>query len=119
MNISVSFKIVKLLEKIGWKLPYTIEYLEELQGTNNYIESIPTIADVVCWLCDKHQIWITAHPEYCNGTLEWIFNFQFLNDNDRTWKEQEVAYKIFFEDTYKSKEEAYEVCIEYTLNNLI
>jgi hypothetical protein len=90
-----------------------------LSGEGTVYIAAPTIAEVVCWIYDNYQIWITAHPEYCNGSLKWIFNFQFLNDNERTWGEQERAYKIFFEDTYKSKEEAYEVCIKYVLNNLI
>ena len=116
MNTSVSFELAKLVNSKG--LPGIESFYKDKKqydlNSNKY-----TIADVVCWICDNYQIWITAHPEYCNGGLEWIFNFQFLNDNERTWREQEAAHKIFFEDTYKSKEEAYEVCIKYVLNNLI
>lgn len=118
MNISVSFKIVKLLEKIGWKLPYTIEYLEELQGTNNYIESIPTIAEVVMWLYEKHGIWIKV-----DVAAKYFWHPSILNIEDGSFKVHPsyVSQKFIEKENrmYNSPTEAYSAAIEYTLNNLI
>ena len=61
INTPVSFEIVKLIEVNGWKLPYTLEYLEEIESTNRYFESIPTVAEVVMWLYEKHMIWIVVN----------------------------------------------------------
>lgn len=106
MNTPVSFEIVKLLEKISWKFPYTIEYLEELQGTNNYIESIPTIAEVVMWLYEKHKIWISVSNA---GNFGYLIQ-HLLVDGDST-----------IESIYESNTpaEAYTAAIEYTLTKLI
>ena len=82
--------------------------------------SAPDIADVVMWLYEKYDIWITVHQERCRNSLGWDFNFVFINDDhERTIKEQEILYKKFGERTFSSINEAYEADIEYTLTNLI
>ena len=112
MNTTVSFEIVKLLEKIGWKFPYTIEYLEELQGTNNYVESIPTIADVVMWIYEKHGIWIEIgyglHASGFYFGVSTIENHEYIN--------QKLISDV---PPFSTPTEAYEAAIEYTLKNLI
>lgn len=103
----------------GWKKGETI--LQEGYHINNskfdnsnddwFICSTLTISEVVMWLYEKHGIWISSEP--------------FIkNDNSVV-----NIYKIFKEgiiDTisrgsmgYNSPTEAYEVAIQYTLNNLI
>lgn len=107
MNTPVSFEIVKLLEKISWKFPYTIEYLEELQGTNNYIESIPTIAEVVMWLYENHGVWIAC--------VAWEENPRFLS---KVFVVNDIA-KSRNIGSFNSPTEAYTAAIEYTLTKLI
>lgn len=78
----------------------------------NYYDA-PTIADVIMWIYEKHEIWIQVKP---GGKLEtWDFIVQ-KKDNTFAVSYFEIKqHKPFF----NSPTEAYEAAIEYTLNNLI
>jgi tRNA nucleotidyltransferase (CCA-adding enzyme) len=121
MTTPITFELAKLLKEKGFE-----------QRTNSYTEDgklvtvsltirrfnpekiyypAPTITEVVMWLYEKHNIWISSEP--------------FIkNDNNVV-----NIYKIFKEgiiDTisrgsmgYDSPTEAYLAAIDYTLNNLI
>ena len=74
--------------------------------------SAPTIAEVVMWLYEKHEIWISTIPyndEELSQTL-WENTTIHIADN----------YNDFSDYTfYHSPTEAYSQAIEYTLKNLI
>ena len=71
----------------------------------------PTIAEVVMWLYEKHEIWVEASlnqfskPRY----LQWMYSIIFIKDCTYSHSPK----------SYKSPTEAYEAAIEYTLKNLI
>lgn len=73
-----------------------------VQWTNLNINA-PTIADVIMWLYEKHDIWIVVFPTEENWTFD-IFN-----------KIECVKSESFI----NSPTEAYEAAIEYTLTKLI
>lgn len=64
----------------------------------------PTIAEVVMWLYEKHEIWIGV--EASDDFTMFCFRV----------RKKEVSRLSF---DYNSPTEAYEAAIEYTLNNLI
>ena len=115
MNTPVSFELAKLLKEKGfdgnyfhywnmvnhsgkWKVDTSIwEY------TDDYIEA-PTIAEVVMWLYEKHEIWISV--EASDDFTMFCFRV----------RKKEVSRLSF---NYNSPTEAYEAAIEYTLNNLL
>lgn len=81
----------------------------------------PTIADVVMWLYEKHEIWISVDwmsrtkpynsGFYCHlrGTNKNLNQDNFVSINNT----KEPGYEVF-----NSPTEAYEAGIFYTLNNL-
>jgi hypothetical protein len=82
MNKPVGFKLAKLLkekeyqEKVNTKYGYCdggeIDELEEF--------SAPTIADVIMWLCEKHEIWI--HVCYMVDTKNWWWDcYRYKKEN--------------------------------------
>ena len=115
MNTPVSFELAKLLKEKGfdgnyfhywnmvnhsgkWKVDTSIwEY------TDDYIEA-PTIAEVVMWLYEKHEIWISV--EASDDFTMFCFRV----------RKKEVSRLSF---NYNSPTEAYEAAIEYTLNKLL
>ena len=75
--------------------------------------SAPTIADVVMWLYEKHNIWIMVNNWY-----------EHVLDNDDNILDKTHLFAWFItgeaeERTFKSPTEAYEAAIEYTLTKLI
>lgn len=74
--------------------------------------SAPTIAEIVMWLYEKHEIWIQVKP---GGKLEtWDFIVQ-KKDNTFAVSYFEIKqHKPFF----NSPTEAYEEGIKYVLNNM-
>lgn len=118
MNTPIKFEIAKLLKEKGFDLPMEKYYVDKntcvnslpakIDGTyptnNDLIMdwcSAPTIAEVVMWLYEKHEIWIEVSA-----------------DNDCE-KFQYVISDECSEYNCKSPTEAYEAAIEYTLKNLI
>jgi len=133
MNTPVKFELAKLLKEKGFdrKCVSFYDLLSNQQIDNvtsgNYnltkqSVSIPTIAEVVMWLYEKHKIWVSI-----GGDCDYKFKFEI-----HTWKwyEPEKSYRLghtVLGETFwdcRSKEfssptEAYEAAIEYTLKNLI
>ena len=67
----------------------------------------PTIADVVMWLYEKYEIWISVQPNEPYVDDDWCFTiFKNLKNN------------ISLEG-YNSPTEAYEAAIEYALKKSI
>ena len=99
MNTPVSFEIAKLLKEKGYPFEFiTVGELKEVPL------NIPTIAEVVMWLYEKHGIWISVDPE--NDTDTWFFTISYNNSET-----------IF--GNYSTPTEVYEAGIEYCLTNLI
>ena len=120
MNTPVKFEIAKLLREKGYnekcKLlykdgelinckPYNVVDNKTFQSTRYYIA--PTIAEVVMWLYEKHNIWISVDPE--NDKDTWFHTISY--------NKSETIFGNY--NTYNSPTEAYEAAIEYTLNNLL
>jgi hypothetical protein len=99
MIIPVSFELAKLLKEKGFRVLPTFE------------SSYPTIAEVVMWLYEKHDIWIYTRP-VLDEDGEWIFKGYVKLMNN--FKAKEYQTKLLRKPT-----EAYEAAIEYTLNHLI
>ena len=127
MNTPVKFEIAKLLKEKGFDLGVINYY----SGLNLYIDelrfnyndktigdsfmhkrnggcySAPTIAEVVVWLYEKHNIWISVDPE--NDKDTWFHTISY--------NKSETIFGNY--NTYNSYTEAYEAAIEYTLNNIL
>lgn len=73
---------------------------------SKHVYYAPTIAEVVMWLYEKHGIWIAVTSI---SQESWQCHMTRKGDS---------LGKCYLEDFYNPTE-AYEVAIEYTLNNLI
>ena len=112
MNKPICYTLAKLLKEKGFDeeaivnvshpsdqtRAYPKEYIKE----GDYILA-PTIADVVMWLYEKHNIWIVCFPT--DGG--WSFDIFIKTDCIKS------------ESFINSPTEAYEAAIEYTLTKLI
>ena len=92
MNTHVDFEISQLLKEKGFNEPcqylrvggsYRINFEKEGELFNNKYPSTqipndwclcPTIADVVIWLYEKHDIWITVNICVI-GSDEWEYGY--------------------------------------------
>lgn len=86
--------------------------------------SAPVIGEVVMWLHEKHEIWITVN--YNPNHKIWDYNYDNVN-----WTKEEFNNKLKQDidkiinntfnpkDKFDSPTEAYEAAIEYVLKNLI
>ena len=94
MNTPVKFELAKLLKEKGYPFEFiTVGELKEVPL------NIPTIAEVVMWLYEKHNIWIEV---YFDGHQK---NFYIVQNGE--------------EIEFNSPTEAYEAAITYCLNNLL
>ena len=134
MNTYVNFEIAKLLKEKGFKQPCFYYYDKNVKLNEPYLEngsstdvefrvdltdflghhnsystqyiSVPTIAEAVMWLYEKHKIWI--HCEIC------------FDGNSFIPKITKVVENLYpFDTQFKSPTEAYEAAIKHTLENLI
>ena len=104
MNSLINFELAKLLKKKGFEYQYQ---------WSPAIDNLPTIAEVVMWLYEKHSIWVKVTPiPYSDNLTHWRWEHVSTNYATRSlnWKK---------EQDYMSPKEAYEAAIEYTLKNLI
>ena len=121
MTTPVSFELAKLLKEKGFNekvrgrycikkiTPFKVGlfYLSDYELSENFIYA-PTIAEVVMWLYEKYNIWISV--------------LQMLNNGERVTWYASYYEKGVGEDIdvyYNSPTKAYEAAIEYTLKNLI
>ena len=127
MNTPVSFEIAKLLKEKGFNEPciaiVTKENKHHLvsgtehtlingivfttaknKGLPDHIYSAPTIADVVCWIYEKHKIWISVDPH--NDTDTWFYTISH--------NKSEIVF-----GNYNGPIEAYDAAIEHILNEMI
>lgn len=119
MNTPIDFNTAKLLKEKGFDEPTIQWYHRDSKKlntndlmfsmnklTDNY--SAPTIAEVVMWLYERYEIWITVLPELFNGEKIRYYPSVF---------EQGIGEDL--EQYFDSPKEAYEAAIEYVLKNLI
>ena len=75
--------------------------------------SAPTIAEVVMWLYEKHEIWIEVNVDI-NGRFRYILRKH--NSTDNAW---EVKNPTSISEYTSLPTEVYSKAIKYILNNLI
>lgn len=130
MNTEVNYVIAKLLKEKGFDLPtkgfyYSEEFkTEDIKFSDNINHnshiskfSSPTITQVIMWLYEKYNIWISVY------TMDkWLPNG---NDREQLFDYSLKQMKLGLIDIPKKPEEfsspteAYMEAINHTLNNLI
>lgn len=129
MNTPVSFDIAKLLKEKGfdnycdkkyvakclWQSPNNREKYKNSEIHKNSSDvSAPTIADVVMWLYETHDIWIMIDM---TGSKKFYPRGRMI---DKKGKHHVGDFKYNSERLiYNSPIEAYEAAINYCLINLI
>lgn len=119
----VTFEQAKLinypfLTDFGYSLSGNIIERKGFIATNGWI-NMPEQWQVVEWLRVKYGIWVSVHLEYCRGCEGYDFNFQYINDKEKTIKEQKIQYETLGETVFDLPQEAYSAAFDYTLNKLI
>jgi len=120
MITTVTFEQAKLLKEKGFDEPCrfvhdnfdNIEDWVDIDGTMHknsdknasVYYSAPTIAEIICWLYEKHNIWIWVEKYEVDTT--------FIPQIPKANLQKVLGY-------YNSPTEAYSKAIEYTLTNLI
>ena len=130
MNTLVNFEIAKSLKEKGFDLycvwsywnseltSHTPGYALEDGTTSqeNYWDFdryyAPTIAEVVMWLYEKHEIWISVDT-FADAFKAVIKKYY---SDGKLWV---IADSTYISKYHNSPTEAYQAAIEYTLNNLI
>ena len=110
MNTPVKFELAKLLEEQGYPFEFiTVGELKEVPL------NIPTIAEVVMWLYEKHGIWICV-----SITIQKEYYYQCIDiTGKKDSTKNNYPSRICKPGNYfNSPTEAYEAAINYTLNNL-
>lgn len=124
MNTPVSFELAKLLKETGFDGetksafytdgtkaycdPTLVSGMGNTQGFmwwNRILDyyAMPTIAEVVMWLYEKHGVWIGVILSCTWGYALYNFSRERIHDDA----------------LFKSPTEAYEAAIKYTLENII
>ena len=138
MNTPVSFSIDKLLKEKGFD---KYGYLQDVWLGNKYewkrkgknkksveisvfelgsSSVLPTIADVVMWLYEKHGIWISVVCDVY-GKL-WYARLHSASES--LWRDDDKRHEVItayykFPNEHDTPTKSYEAAFEYTLNNLI
>jgi hypothetical protein len=80
----------------------------------------PTIAEVVMWLYEKHNLWVEVYPRKYNiMKLMWSYSIVAIKEGYTVDMEFPDIERIEEIPTWEEPTEAYEAAIEYTLKNLI
>ena len=93
---------------------YPLKYIKE-----GLFYHAPEQHIVVEWLRVNQGIWISVHLELCRGYEGYDFNFEYINDKEKTIIEQEKQYKELGETVFNSPQEAYSAAFDYILKELI
>ena len=95
--------------KNSYDLDLKIQIDEEREHNVFHVLSAPTIAEVVMWLYEEHEIWTVVNV---NIMESWYFeHFDLKEKRNAEFKPTDTHYD--------SPTEAYEAAIEYTLKNLL
>ena len=141
MNTPVSYSIAKLLKEKGFDKPthsfYVIdesEYgeIEEFitNPNDNYptlddnslfdtLASAPTIAEVVMWLFESHNIWIYLTRDSVTNTFGPVINTETksIYFNNQSTVSRVTGQK--YDPWYNKPENGYQKAIEYVLTEMI
>ena len=82
--------------------------------------SLPTIAETIMWIYDKHQIWVEV--SLIDNSRHFYFDYTIITSKDRDFNDEDCfdsAKRIYDKDKHNSPTEAYMAAINYTLNKLI
>ncbi len=144
MNKPVKFETAQLLQKKGFKgqthidEDYTPIWYHKDGGTlheGSYFGSFdnmitaPTIAEVIMWLHEKYDVWISAN-RVTTGTDEWEYQYviQYLPKEFENAKRRSIHLEKIesfkegigsYAGAWETPTEAYEAAIKYTLEQLI
>lgn len=124
MNTPVSFPIAKLLKEKGfvchksdkfWRDGFSLEKKDYNPIAYQDKDNVATIAEVVMWLYEKYEIWITVGADsiFHKGKHHIL-----IYKNNGNGLELSPIEKTLH-GPYDSPTEAYSSAIEYTLTNLI
>jgi hypothetical protein len=130
MNKPINFELAKLLKEKGFDTKVNCAYVDttpfseikndltEYVAKQNHNQkehrySAPTIAEVVMWLYDKHELW--TNVMYMGFELKYSWSVDIITTSGSNWDSYGEEDDIF----YNSPTEAYLAAIEYSLNNLI
>ena len=120
MNTPISFEIAKLLKEKGFDLNHKYMFFTS-DETEKYPEEElslkPTIAEVVMWLYEKHEIWIEVSCHTVLDEKDDDIDVDVFYSIIRELKP--VSVLLYSGDFVNSPTEAYEAAIIYTLENLI
>lgn len=138
MNTSVNFEIAKLLKEKGFDVKTTGSYVDTTpfsENENDFVEyffeqnhnekehrvSAPTIAEVVMWLYEKHDIYINVIPDL--SSRHNLIDRKFYVSMFKYSMNINVQVEILKEDKnilyFNKLENAYEFGILHALKNLI
>lgn len=138
MNTPVSFPIAKLLKEkeFGINKKYQNYYIEnhyynedgdliecqEQSGSLSLFEdkySAPTIAEVVMWLFESHNIWIYLTREPITNTFGPVINTETksIYFNNQSTVSRVTGQK--YDPWYNKPENGYQKAIEYVLTEMI
>lgn len=128
MNTVVNFELAKLLKEKGINIYSEYRYtdfngIERLEkNASDIFPYAPTIAEVVMWLYEKHDVWISLIPDISSGhqllmRKMSVHLFRYRNGlNVQTETLKDSGGDIIY---FLSPTKAYEAAIEYTLKNLV
>ena len=129
MNTNVNLEISTLLKDMGFDRKCSSFYdvtsstqINEAPLANYNLTkqsiSIPTIAEVVMWLYEKHGIWVQGPFPLKNGKWEWVVFFlkEPLEGSDGFKNRMSIVDETPYYDT---PTEAYSSAIEYVLKKII
>lgn len=129
MNTLVSFQLAKLLKerefdkraekRYGTKsgILYNDAVINDLE--DDVFTAAPTIAEVVMWLYEKHEIWIWSTPQIdLKGEFYWKWYVIKLS-NMRPKSATSIIKHPMFRDMNSTPEKAYEAAIEFILEKKI
>ena len=125
MNTHVDFETAKLLKEKGfdkkvigrysekhWNSAFEIgKYFVSNYPINDSCIYAPTIAEVVMWLYEKHEIWISVEQNAYEDKFDYLIT---QRNKDGSWLVSSNDDEIF-----KSPTEACQEAIKYCLTKLI
>ena len=136
----VDFDTAKLLEEKGFDLPVVNFYNEQKalhqvynmsvpENMNriktsewykhNVMYSAPTIAQVVMWLYDRHEVWIEV--SLTDNSRHYYFDYTIITSKDRDYNDEDCfdsAKRFYDDDKHNKPTEAYVEAIKYCLKKL-
>lgn len=124
MNKKVSYQQAKLLKEKGFdenceSWAYLDDNCMSMTYDSKTCVKVPTIADVVTWLYEKHGIYIHISPHGDDETLFKNCKWWFSIYKDKAYNLLGGSKVTKGIDDFNSIKEAYEAAIDYCLNHIV